>query len=94
MKASEILRNVPVGTEAEHIRKPGGAIIIDGMHVADTLRCCHCGKIWIPIVGSGKKRGFCLKCNKVTCGAESCNTCYPFEKKLDDYEKGKLKILK
>jgi len=80
--------------EAKAERKATSAIIIAGNHVADGLRCVHCGHVWIPVVGSGRKRGYCLKCNGVTCGGNECEACYPFEKRLEDYEKGKLKILK
>lgn len=80
--------------EAESTNKANGAIIVDGMHIADTLKCVHCGHVWIPIKGSGRVRGWCNHCHGVTCGSEKCNKCYPFEKQLDDYEKGKLKILR
>jgi hypothetical protein len=95
MKASDILI-VDGNTkfDAEVIRKPGGAIIIDGNHIADTMKCTHCGHVWIPIVGSGRIRGWCTKCNGPTCGSKECHECYPFEKKLNDYEKGLIKILK
>ena len=63
--------------------KPDGAVIVEGREVAHTLQCVHCGKHWVSIKGSGKIRGFCLNCKGVTCGAESCDPCIPFEKKLD-----------
>ncbi len=75
------------------VRKPHGGIMLDGQHVADTLRCCHCGKIWIPVKGSGKIRGFCPKCNDVTCGPECTGICLPLEKRLDLYEKGLIQSL-
>ncbi len=59
----------------------------------DHLQCCHCQRVWVVEPGSGKKRGFCSKCNQVTCGAMECETCIPFEKKLELYEKGKLTSL-
>lgn len=82
--------------EAENAGKhASGAIIVDGMHVADTMQCVHCGHQWIPVKGSGKKRGFCLNCGGVTCGSHQCETkCESFEKKLDLYDKGKLKQLR
>jgi hypothetical protein len=80
--------------EAESVRKPSGHIIVAGQEVCDTLKCCHCGHVWIPIKGSGRIRGWCMKCSGPTCGSHECNACYPFEKKLNDYEKGKLKTLK
>jgi hypothetical protein len=72
----------------QSVRKPHGAVVMDGNHVADTLTCCHCGKMWIPVKGSGKVRGFCTKCNDVTCGLECLGLCIPMEKRLDMYEKG------
>ena len=59
-----------------------GAIIVDGIQVASTHQCCHCGGHFQSVKGSGTKRGFCLKCMKVTCGAEQCDPCLPFEKQL------------
>jgi hypothetical protein len=68
-------------SNAQHVRKPDGAIILDGRTVADTVQCCHCGGHFIPIKGSGVKRGFCTYCGKPTCG-ESCSRCLPFEQWL------------
>lgn len=76
------------------VRKPSGAILIDGQHVADTLRCCHCGHHWIPVKGSGHVRGWCTHCNAPTCGSEECMTCQPFEKQLTEFEKGITKTLR
>jgi hypothetical protein len=94
MKASDIL--IIGGSqkfEAESVSKPSGHIIVEGQVICDTLTCKHCGYIWVPIKGSGKKRGWCGKCNGVTCGRPECDTCVPLEKKLDMYESGKLKTL-
>ena len=68
-------------------RKPHGACIVEGREVAHTLQCCHCGKHFISIRGSGKVRGFCLRCKQVTCGDPKCDPCIPFEKKLEIKEK-------
>jgi hypothetical protein len=58
---------------------------------ADTMRCVHCGKHWQVVPGSGRKRGWCIKCNGPLCGKELCmKSCYPVEKRLDDAEKGKI----
>jgi hypothetical protein len=73
------------------VRNPHGGCMLDGVHVADTLMCCHCGKIWIVMKGSGIRRGFCTKCMGVTCGRPECDTCMPQEKRLDLIEKGILK---
>lgn len=77
----------------EAVRKPHGNFsIVDPSATitvleGDTLQCCHCGCVWIPIKGSGKKRGYCLNCNQVTCGKPECIECFPYEKKLEIIEK-------
>jgi len=64
-----------------------GAILVDGVQVSTTHQCCHCGGHFISVKGSGIRRGFCLKCMRVTCGAPECDPCVPFEKKLEMIEK-------
>jgi hypothetical protein len=68
-------------------RRAGGVIIVDGICVADTVQCVHCGRHWVAVKGSGKVRGWCFKCNGPFCGP-GCTDCYPMEKRLTDYEKG------
>ena len=73
--------------------REAGAILVDGVQVASTLQCCHCGGHFQVVKGSGRKRGFCLKCGSVTCGHADCDTCLPYEKWLDQVEKnGRLSI--
>ena len=67
--------------------REAGAILVDGVQVASTLQCCHCGGHFEVVKGSGTRRGFCLKCGKVTCGAAECDPCYPIEKRFDDWVK-------
>lgn len=67
-------------------KKPSGYIIIDGNEVARTLQCCHGGEHFISVRGSGIRRGWCLKCQKPTCGKAKCDPCIPFQEKLDLYE--------
>jgi hypothetical protein len=67
-----------------------GAIIVDGVVVAETRQCCHCGGHFQYVRGSGTKRGFCMKCMAMTCGCQKCMECLPEEKMLDLYEKGQL----
>ena len=62
---------------------PDSSMAVDG----DTLQCCHCGVHWIPVKGSGIKRGFCRNCMQVTCGRPECNTCVPQEKMLEIIER-------
>jgi hypothetical protein len=80
--------------EAEAVRKPSGHIIIAGNVVADTVQCKHCGGHFIPIKGSGIKRGWCTHCGGALCGREECMECKDFRKKMDEYEAGILKILR
>lgn len=75
-------------------RKPSGFILMDDKEVACTLQCPHCQAHFVSIKGSGKRRAYCMKCSGVTCGKPECDTCYPFEKKIEDYEKGKLTVLR
>lgn len=53
----------------------------------DMLRCCHCGVFWYVLPGSGRQRGFCMKCGAPTCGAGACRDCNPWRKRLDDQNK-------
>lgn len=57
-----------------------------------TYMCCHCGNHFNVIKGSGRVRGYCSLCNHVTCGAIACMAHFPFEKKLDLVEKGKIPL--
>lgn len=50
---------------------------------AELLRCCHCEQLWKVEPGSGRKRGWCYRCQDVTCGAGTCVDCRPFKKKLE-----------
>jgi hypothetical protein len=70
------------------MKKEAGVILIDNREVATTKQCCHCGCHFISKKGSGKLRGYCMKCHEVTCGKLECCKCIPFEKKLDLVEKG------
>ena len=52
-----------------------------------TLRCVHCGMHWSPSYGSGRDRGFCLRCAGVTCGKQRCETrCEPVERMIERLE--------
>ena len=66
----------------------GGVIEIvqpDGPTITrDTMQCRHCMRHWQVVPGSGRQRGWCLKCNGPLCGAEKCmHECVPFEKKVE-----------
>lgn len=65
--------------------RPAGHIFVseDGsVQEFDTLQCVHCGLHWRIVHGSGKKRGFCMKCMGPTCGRHKCDECVPYEKQV------------
>ena len=82
----------------EACRRPHGhfQIVGDGYRIdGDTLQCCHCGKQFIPVKGSGIERGFCMTCHDVTCGDPICNKrCLPQEKFLQMVEKNAAKHMR
>lgn len=55
---------------------PGGIIC------GETLQCCHCGGHWMIQPGSGRIRGFCMRCNGPVCGP-GCAECVPMERQLE-----------
>lgn len=70
-----------------------GAIIILGERgevQRSTHQCAHCGTHFVSVRGSGIERGYCMLCNKVTCGAKKCLPHFPWEKKLEFIEAGKI----
>lgn len=72
------------------VKRPKGAILIDGKHVADTLQCVHCSAHWVVVAGSGKHRGWCLRCKGPLCGSVRCmGDCIPLRKRLEGWEKKK-----
>lgn len=60
--------------------KPSGYLAtIDNKVFGETRQCAHCQKTWIYIPGSGARRGVCLKCTGLLCGAKECmSACAPF----------------
>jgi hypothetical protein len=82
----------------QHERKASGFILMDDgngvIETACTLRCVHGGEHFISIKGSGTRRGFCTKCMGVTCGSPAHDEHYDWRQKIDDYEKGKLGVLR
>lgn len=63
--------------------KQSGGVVIGGKHVGYTIQCVHCGGHFISRPGSGKKRGYCLACDGITCGKPPCMAHIPYEAKLD-----------
>lgn len=62
-----------------------GAIFVDGVQVASTVQCCHCGGHFVMEPGSGRTRGFCLKCMRLTCGHPDCDECVPLERRREQH---------
>jgi hypothetical protein len=56
---------------------------------ADTLTCVHCQHTWEYVQGSGRRRGWCLRCHGVTCGAAACMACVPVDRRLENAEAGR-----
>lgn len=71
-----------------------GVLLLDGQCIADTVQCVHCQRHYERVPGSGKVRGFCLRCMGPTCGTARCDVCVPFERKLELYEQGRLAVFR
>ncbi len=63
--------------------------------VMDSVTCCHCNTVVFVRLDLSNV-GFCRKCMSHVCGpCADEGTCTPFEKQLDDFEKGiTTKLLK
>jgi len=62
----------------------------------DYAQCAHCNAVFRVPTGAkpADLGGWCFMCNQCTCSkCAAIGTCFPFEKKLDMYEKGKLAVL-
>lgn len=58
---------------------------------ADVVCCIHCGYMWEYQPGSGRIRGFCMKCNGFLCGRRHCREnvpCRHWLHGLDAVERG------
>lgn len=71
-----------------------GAVLFDGIQVSSTHQCCHCGGHFEMRKGSGRRRGFCMKCMRLTCGAHECDPCVPWEAKMEILEGNQRTIAK
>ena len=82
-----------VGERGASVLRPGGTLHVFGgdgpEQTFDTVQCCHCGKHWVYRPGSGKRRGWCTKCGRVTCGDAMCDPCVPIEVRLENREAGR-----
>jgi hypothetical protein len=65
-----------------------GTILADGVEVARTMQCIHCGFHWIWQPGSGKSRPWCIHCQGFSCGKPECVRPMPhksFKQKLEEH---------
>ena len=68
-------------------KKQGGAWIVDGRHVADTLYCVHCTGHFVRRPGGKRKFSYCIKCKGFVCDNPDCQgTCVPKEMRLQEIE--------
>lgn len=68
------------------MRSEAGGILVDGVQVASTHQCSHCSQHFVMVPGSGRVRGFCTRCQALTCGAAACMPCVPAEARLEHAE--------
>lgn len=57
--------------------------------VTPTKQCAHCGRHWIFVPGSGRRRGWCTRCNGITCGNHDCHECVHWRQKIENAETGR-----
>lgn len=68
-------------------RRYSGTILSDGKDVAITRQCVHCNRHCLCVKGSGKRRGYCTRCNGFVCCEPGCPPgCIPFEQILEAME--------
>ena len=68
----------PNATSYQIITGPSGPAMEE-----DQVACVHCRHPWVIKPGSGRKRGWCLKCHGITCGTGACDVCIPYEDRFD-----------
>lgn len=56
----------------------------------DLVCCIHCGYVWTWQPGSGRQRGWCMKCNGLLCGRRVCRArpCQHWLHGIDNLEAG------
>jgi len=74
--------------------EPSGFLIVTpldgGPEVSyPTVQCPHCDAHWVYRPGSGKRRMYCTRCRRYTCGQARCDGCVPTEQWFDNLEKGR-----
>ena len=59
--------------------------------VQDLVCCVHCGYMWAWAPGSGRRRGYCLKCHGLLCGRDGCvgRPCQHWMHGIENLEAGR-----
>lgn len=59
-----------------------------GITEADLLTCAHCQYTWRVVPGSGRRRGWCRRCNGPLCGKPKCMAgCLPIAEQIEIYDR-------
>jgi len=58
----------------------------------EMVMCCHCGGHWLWVKGSGRRRGWCMRCSGCTCGQRACDACVPMERQIENMEAGRDRL--
>lgn len=66
-----------------------GVIFVDGVEVAQTCQCPHCGGHFIPV--RGNVRVFCRECMASLCDNPACLEHLHWERKLEIAEQAAAK---
>lgn len=80
-------------TTLHHHHHPSGEFTVTDLDTGrikaegSTLKCVHCQRTWAVEPGSGRMRGWCFRCGGPTCGAEGCEVCVPWERKMEIIER-------
>lgn len=73
-------------TLGKNARRYAGDVIIvsdNAITEFETVKCVHCQQILFILPGSGKERGWCMKCMGPLCNSKICNgKCVPLDVSL------------
>ncbi len=93
VKKLDILKWFGFKGKPQAVRNRTGWSVTRGPHgetvTCDMLTCVHCNHSWEVVVGSGRLRGFCNRCDGPTCGGPHCWVCVPYEQQLENMEASK-----
>lgn len=67
-------------------RRYTSVLLLDGKEVCCFRQCCHCSRHFLSVRGSGITRGWCMRCNAITCGHPGCDPCVTIEQRLEIME--------